>query len=361
MRKLRYLLVALTLLVVPVVSFQAACSSIDAPRLAQAPFDAQAPDDIEGYERPEVVSYLTYTEWHIVYSSEEYANVLKKHWPSSFPYFRSIGQLWYGYCSINEFTKPQYGFQPADHFMLWVIGMSFSVENAVKGVYEGTIGRVSEAFALGRKTSEDLFAAEFNERYVAFIYDKPFYDYPYVTELGRLWRDVPLFGPNLIRKLERRFALSLELTTKTLYGGLIQFGTHTLFGYAPLEVHARLTNVPRELFKEEPLLIHVRDMGDGSVIVRIPRYRLFTIVMRRLAALGVEFKDIAGNDEILMTVIAKRAETYAPGSAFVIFRMTILTQPEFERVALRVPVSSLSALLRELPEKQIWLEHLYDY
>ena len=69
--------------------------------------------------------------------------------------------------------------------MLWVIGTSFTVENAVKGLYENTVGRITEWISSGEQTDEDLFAYQMNKDYVAFIYDYPWYEFSF-TKKNRL-------------------------------------------------------------------------------------------------------------------------------------------------------------------------------
>lgn len=355
------LIILVLLLLIPFLGLKVGCSFTDTPTAPANASKMDAPSDIEGYARPEEVTYLTYTEWHIVYSSAEYADHLKTKRPSSFPYLSSIGQLWSGYCSMYRFTAPRYGFSFGDHFMLWVIGSSFSVENAVKSVYENTMGRVTEWISGGANTEEDRFAAEMNERYVRFIYDHPFYDYSYAEELGRLWTETDYFGPNVIRKWERRWVLSAELAFKAAYGGFIAFGTHTMFGFAPLEMHLRASNVPASVFEQDPRIKKIREEGDGSVIMRVPRYREFSEIMPDLAKQGVRFRDIAGNDEILMTAIVPRGWENALADSTLLFRMELLTRPGFERVGLWVPVASLSEVLNGLQGVGATLEHLYDY
>jgi len=49
--------------------------------------------------------------------------------------------------------------------MLVVIGSSFTAEHAVKGVYEGTIGQLTE----GIPSDEDRFAQELAREYARFL------------------------------------------------------------------------------------------------------------------------------------------------------------------------------------------------
>ncbi len=350
------------LLLISFLSFKVGCSFISIPESTnQAQSEIVAPSDIEGYQRTEESTYLTYPEWHIVYSSEEYANWLEKNKPSGFPYFSSIGQFWSSYCTVYKITGRQYGFNLGDHFMLWVIGTSFTVENAVKGVYENTVGRITEWTSSNEQTDEDLFAFQVNKDYVAFIYDYPWYEFSFAKSFGALWVDTNFFGPNILRKWERKAILSLEFGVKTIYGGLIKLGTRALYGKAPVEVYAQIANVSEDVFVKNPLVKNIKVNDDGSYIVKIPRYRLFTEIVPQLANSGVQFIDIAGNDEIFLTAIAPKDWEYNLDSGDILFKMEILTQPNSQRIAIKAPIKSLSLILNSLNTDGVKIEHLYDY
>ncbi len=360
-KKALFLFTLLAILIgVPILSVGTGCLFVSVPESPGPQKEISIPEDIAGYARPEFVSYLTYTEWNIVYGSEEYADVLRQGSPVKFPYFRSIIQLWSGYCSVTRFTNREYGFSPTDHLMLWVIGTSFSVENAVKGIYENTTGRFAEALGGYRRTPEENFAAEMNTRYVRFIYDRPFYEYGYAAELKRLWTEVPMWGRNPIRSWERRWFLSAELAIKAVYGKLILTATHSLFGIAETEVYARVAG-DKQILKAQSDITLVREESDETQIIEVPRYRLFTEIVPRLVLQGIRFEDISGNDEIFVTILVPSGWKSVPAGMSEIFRTSILTQPGRERVGLRVPVADLHSLLAPLDAQGAELEHLYDY
>ncbi len=86
-------------------------------------------------------TFLTHPEWYIGYSSDEYADWLSHRLPTEFPYARSIGQFWIDYREALPQTRNAYPFNTGYHIMLGVIGVSYSAELALKGVYENTIGQ----------------------------------------------------------------------------------------------------------------------------------------------------------------------------------------------------------------------------
>src|SRR4030095_12664040 len=99
--------------------------------------------------------------------------------------------------------KRVYPFNAGNHLMLGVIGMSFSAENVVKGLYENTIGVLTENIGFYH-TDEDVFARKTAQEYAEFIHATPWYEFPFATKLKRLWTQTPLWGPDLVRKWERR-------------------------------------------------------------------------------------------------------------------------------------------------------------
>ena len=100
-------------------------------------------------------------------------------------------------------------------------------------------------------------------------------------------------------------------------------------------------------------------------LVVLPRYEAFTKLVPRLVEQGVRFVEIAGNDEIMLTVLAPRTWKPAPDQGELLFAMPVLTRSERSRYALRVPVSTLhtvvGSLTRPPASDSVVLEHLYDY
>jgi hypothetical protein len=62
-----------------------------------------------------------------------------------------------------------------------------------------------------------------------------------------------------------------------------------------------------------------------------------------------------------VTAIAPRDWKYALKDGAFLFAMEILTQPHLKRVAVRAPVRSLHAILRNLEGRRVRIEHIYDY
>jgi hypothetical protein len=144
----------------------------------------RAPTGIATYEREAAATYLALPEWYIVYNTDEYARSLTSHPPSGFSYLGSIRQYWRYYGAVCDATKQAYPFSAGNHVMLGVIGSSFSIEYALKGLYENTVGRLTEWLA-GHDTPEDAFARNTATEYGAFMHTVPLMSSP---SARRSWR-----------------------------------------------------------------------------------------------------------------------------------------------------------------------------
>jgi len=289
----------------------------------------------------EASTFLTLPEWYIVYNTEEYARFTGSNAPSGFPYGGSISQYWRYYGAACEATKGRYAFSGGNHLMLAVIGSSFSVEYALKGLYENTAGRLSDMLS-GHTTPEDALAHATAVEYGTFMHTVPWYEFPFGVKLSQLWRATPLSGPQMFRKLERRFALTAEYGVKAVYGWLIGLGTHAAYDAVQPTVQARIQR------------------ADGTAAhVTLPRYEPFTAAALTLLHSGARFDDIGGNKEILLTAIAPTG--FNAGSLTTILAEPLLTDSTRSRIAVRTQVSRLHEAVALLEKNGAKIEHLYDY
>ncbi|MBX4201032.1 hypothetical protein KW786_02790 [Candidatus Parcubacteria bacterium] len=354
--------VILVIMLAAVIPFHLSGSQCEVLDSIAASKDSINQPGISDYKRPEESTYLTFPEWYIVYSAEEYAHFIKDNPPSHFPYFSSVGQYWCGYRQVNAITKKAgLPFNPGNYLMLAVIGTSFSVEYEIKGVYENTIGRISEFSAFKEKTQEDIYAHKVAQEYADFLYEIPWYEFSFGSKFKGLWTETHFFGPHFARKLERKFNLSLEYSVKSVYGWLMRSADLAVYTPAASMIYLRVDHVPPPILKEEPRVKIIQQDNDSSEIILIPRFGQFTGVMKKLAAAQVHFIDIAGNGSIFLTVIAPRDWSVNIQQATPLFSMDILTDPQLKRVGLSVKVEGLDVAIESLKAQNIEIEHLYDY
>ena len=314
------------------------------------------------HRRPPDQTFLTFPEWFLVHSPAEYAHYLASGAPvSAFPLFAHIAQFWQGYAAVTHEVS-RYPFNGGYHLMICVIGTSTTVEYALKGVYEHTIGRLAQATRSGdEQVPEERFAAGYAQRYVDFIRVDPWYLFDFGAELKTLWSDVPVSGPNLIRRWERRFLLTTELLVKSGYGKLITWATHSLYD-APRPVTAVvLTAMPPRDVAAHPDVVVLQTSGP-QVLATIPRYEGFTAYARWLADAHVDFREIAGNDgEVLVSLLVPVAWQPDAG-ARVLFEQPVLTVPGRKRSVVAVPIAALGGLLRSVDRQPaLQVEHVYDF
>ncbi|MBI3797034.1 MAG: hypothetical protein HY268_08715 [Deltaproteobacteria bacterium] len=102
-------------------------------------------------------------------------------------------------------------------------------------------------------------------------------------------------------------------------------------------------------------------LNSNFQLLFLPRYEPFTKAVTELANKGVQFIEIAGNEQILMTVIAPPAWQATPQQGEILLARPILTQPDKKRVAITVTVSQLHAVIPSLAQENVTVDHIYDF
>jgi hypothetical protein len=316
---------------------------------------------IKDYGRPEDDTYLSYPEWYIVWSYQEKADVQENGLPSAFPYFGAVRQYWNSYACISRLTRGKYAFNGGEHLMLVVIGTSFSAEYLLKGVYEKTIGRLSEMTSAHQPVEEDLYAYRVAREYADFVHVRPFYEFHFARQVKGLWSETHFWGAHPLRKLERKVFLTVDYAIEAFYCCLIEKATHATYGHEPAETSAWIDNTDETLFQQVPSVRKLSQVGPRSFLVEVPRYQEFTSVASSFVDRGVQFEEIAGNSQIIVSVLAPQSWHYDGSDARQLFSIPILTHPELKRIVLGCDVTSLSAMLSTLQAGGITAEHVYDY
>jgi hypothetical protein len=321
----------------------------------------EAIQKIPDYYRPESKTYLTLPEWYIVYSTDEYAAFIQDHSSSDFPYFKAVGQYWQSYVDVCGVIKGRYPFNNDSQFTLAFIGLSFTAENMLKGAYEGTIGHLIDWASSDTPTEEEIYAAQVAKEYGEFLHMTPWYFFPFGEKLKGLWNETSLWGPDPLRKWERKFELTLEYGGKALYGSFTNFGAKATYGGADVEkIYAVTTGVTDDMLSKDLELIQKID--DQKQLIRITRFEYFSDTVPGLTERGVQFIEIAGNDEMLFTLLGSQDADYNFQHGEHLFDLPILTQPGLTRAAIKVRVADIGPFLQELKSKpDIKFEHMYDY
>ncbi len=249
--------------------------------------------------------------------------------------------------------------------MIGVIGVSFTAEYVFKGLYETTIGAVTAWWARDGPwkagTKEDRFIQEVAKDYSTFIHGTPWYEYPFGSKLTQLWN---LPGPvegSWVRRWERRIEFTIELLFKTAWGWVIKQSTQASYDPEAMTVQAWVKQGSQDLAAVAPDVSILDQLGDRSSLLSLPRYEPFSRAVQNLIAHEARLVEVAGNEQILMTVIAPKDWRDQLHRGRTVCEWTILTEPDRKRVALLVQVGQLHETLPRLEKEGVILDHLYDF
>jgi hypothetical protein len=365
-RWLRYTMLGLAVLLVlaalPILYVETTCQG------RREAGSAAFPSRLEQvHRREEINSYLTYPEWSIVHAYEDLAGVMRQGSESDFAYFASVRSYWSSLCNITRLASSRGEVSLEYKVMLYTIGLSFAAEMGLKGLYELTIGRFTAWFRGPKRTPEDEFALAVAEDYAAFLRQTPWYEYPFGAKLAQFWTETPMAYGSAVRKLERRIGLSLEYGGKAVYAKLIGLGAAA--SPAPLTIRSVVKGLDQSDLAADRRITLVARLDDGSSVIETPRYRAFTEILQGLARRGRDLVEIAGNDDVLVTVLTRDGAAGRSDDAVELFAVPVQARPGWRRLGLDVKVSKLLGLMRQIEgqskgqakEASIELEHVYDY
>jgi hypothetical protein len=267
----------------------------------------------------------------------------------------SVTGFWRSACALMQVADQHGGADFGTRSMIHTIGVSFTLEMALKAAYEETLGRVTASWRGDEKTPQDEAVAGMAARYAAFLRQTPWYQYPFRREAERLWA-APIEGS--VRGWERRIGIGAEWYAKAAYARLSGAAVAATEP-ATLSIRSVVAGIGRPALA---LIDGVKIIGEraGCVEIETRRYARFTAILWEIASRGGTVLDIAGNDDIMvsMTVPQGADVRRLPGS--VILRMTRSGIPG-ERLLIATKVKELAALLRAHPPGDPGLEHVFDY
>ncbi len=317
---------------------------------------SEAARKIPDYKRGEEQSYLALPEWYIVFNSEEYADVLTKKKPSDFPYWESVKEYWNLYSLVDELTEKypgNFGYKA----MLWVIGSSYSLELLVKGTYENTIGRMTEALTSEAGTEEDRLIAKYNQEYGKFIHVRPFVEFSYWSCLKDFWANSGYTGENFIRKWERKMWFSTEFLVKTVYAWALGLGSQAAYGTEAERIYAVVKG--DEMIRSPHVKVLTTDQG--AHLISVTRYDVFRDLLIGLGNSPDRLIEVSGNRHIMFTVTGKKNSAPESMKENIAGVSRVVTNPEQERLLIAGPVSSLIANIRTMKDAGFAIEHVFDY
>jgi len=344
--------------------------AIDAARMP-AVLQAEAREQLDArqhYYRNESAEYLTHAEWDLVYTSDAYARWLASgNRPSAFPYVRSVGSFWRSYRAAERAASVRSDVPVGTHVMLNVIGVSTAIEYGLKAMYESSLGRAAEWTEPAGGVAEEKYAARVAADYAALIAEKEWYEFSFSHALRGLWTDVPLTGPGMIRKWERRFALSGEYAVKAMYASLIAMGTSSAYEPDQLTRELVVAGWNDSLARDPALaaMTRVATLDRGYSLLRVPRYTPYREALIALSAHhdSVRLAEVSGNGVVTLTGLVPEGWV-APARATVITAYPDAGGAARRRVLLALPARELLDVLatqRGRSAGGLAVDHIYDY
>lgn len=343
------LLLAVIGLLSPVAYVETFCRG----KIGAARIDPKMSDP--AFWRAEANTYLTYPEWHIVYAYDGLAETLKTTDEYGFDYLRSIGGFWSSTCQMMRYADAHGGADGATRLMVHTIGVSFTLEMMMKAAYEETFGRLFAAVRGEEKTPQDLVARDMAVTYAAFLRQTPWYKF----DFGQ-WRDTLDAAPatNALRGWERRLALGGEWSAKIAYARAIAAGVAAT-GEAKLTIRSLVGDIPPTDLTTIPGVNLIKETPAGAVI-ETERYDAFTKIIAAITAKGGRFVEIAGNDDIMASVLVAPGEVYAgPGAEIARVGRDGFSGDRVLATLKTVELGTLYSAYPAMPGRGV--EHVFDY
>jgi len=192
---------------------------------------------------------------------------------------------------------------------------------------------------MDQPTRDDSYAAEVAGNYGQFVHVRPFYEYSFAR--ARTW-------------------LTVDYGLEAIYCQLIELGTHATYEHEDTTTSAWITVPSSTAVSALSGIGVVKELGGGNYLVKIPRYQEFTTRALESAHVGIPFVQIAGNGNILISVLSDHSFN-VPTGAEIVRSDRIPSEPERSRVALLCRVSELSETLLALEKQGVYIEHVYDF
>jgi len=330
------------LLLAPILYVETLCRG-------EGPPEAYDPILSTEHHRAETKTLMTYPEWHIVHAYDDYAKVIQTGDPHEFGYLSAIRGFWSSLCALSERSAALSGDTSEIKQTVYVIGVSFTAELLAKAAYEETIGRLTTWLRGPDRAPLDDLSADQAAGYARFLQQTPWYRWDFDEDIAAL----DAAKTDALRDRERRLALGFEYEGKSAYAGVIASAVENV-GADALTLRMIVDGISEETLRSMEGVTVMRQT-DAGIEIETPRYRALTGLLAAMAEEGVQFVEIAGNDDILLTAISSVPD--AQGALFTFPRQGY----DDYRHLVMVKVPELADRLRAFMNGPLTLEHIHDY
>lgn len=316
--------------------------------------------NLKDYNKNEEQSILSVPEWYLVFNPNEYVSYLESsnNNPSHFPFYKSINEYWSLYDRSIILSSKAYPKNEEYTTMLNVIGISITIEYVIKSLYENTVGAFFGLFSNGKRSDKELTILNAHKAYGQLIYDKAWYEFKFLPWIAKVWSAKESNGSNFIRKWERTLFFTCEFSCKALYAQLIEWAAKASYSpvndfiYAIIETEDTLktTNELKVCYNYE-----------NKKVIGIKRWSDFTKVIDSLSKKNINFINIAGNDEIIVSLIVNTSNDKEFHYANHLYNSNVLSNNKLIRKVYHIPVIELLNFVRFAKSNKMIVEHIYDY
>jgi hypothetical protein len=194
--------------------------------------------------------------------------------------------------------------------------------------------------------------------YSDFIYHTAWYEFEFLPWIGKVWSSKETGESSFLRRWERTLFFTVEFSFKALYAQLLEWAAQATYEPPITEIYMQVSS-PLPIQETKNLKV-IMDQGDQKII-SATRWGPFTEVMQALSIQDIEISDIAGNDEIFISVVLDRNKTVSFEEAFFLYESRMVTHPELKRMVYKLPVPVLLSFVKYAHDSNIEVEHVYDF
>lgn len=331
------------ILIAPVGYVELACNG----DREEQPYNAILPPE---HHRAEARTLLTYPEWHIVHAYDDYAQVIKEGDPHDFGYITAVRTYWSSLCALKKRASAHGGIDGSTKQLVYVIGVSFSAELALKAAYEETVGRVATWIRGEDYSRLDELSYQQATAYAKFLQQTPWYKWDFDADIAAMDASKTL----AFRDRERRFALGAEFAAKSAYADVIAQAVANV-GADELTLRMIVTGTDVDALKDT-LWVKVIGETDKGLEIETPRYRELTdLLVQRMSRLDLAIIEMAGNDDIMFTALSP-----TPTHPSALFSFPRQGYGDYRHLFM-VKTTQLLGTLDEMRDGPMTVEHVHDY
>jgi hypothetical protein len=280
----------------------------------------------------------TWLEWGNVRYSKQYAEFLEDHHSYAFDHLGHLGQHW---THFNHYIRESRKDLPLKNIILsenfamnlfMVVSMTFQLLSGfVVSLPSAAIARVRHGIDWRKATdltALERYEAKVEKEYAEFLDTIPFYMFPYLSKISKLWSTIWNSDESYFTKLTS----ALSATSSTIRLGLtaaicapIKMMYTTQDGqYVETDRVAIIVHDHKNQLKQDPIY----KTQDGYKLIFMPRYKPFTDFLKELASLkDVTLIKIAGQPKVTLDVLYEKDEKTDKGNEF-LYEMDRLQDPK---------------------------------